>query len=609
VVARRKDGVSPAQARADLAQMQTHWQDFVPAGTAHIFQRDNPNPANQHLLRIDPLKADVVGNIHTALFMLQGAVGFVLLIACANLANLLLARAESRQREFAVRTALGAGRWRLFCQFVIEGLVLSVLAAAAGLALAWAGLRTLLRVSPDAIPRSAEVGLDWRVLLFTLCLTMITGFVFGLAPLANLGKRLMIALRDGTRSSGTRAQKVVRGALVVAEVTLAVVLVAGAGLLIRSLGNLMTVDAGFTRDQLVTFRLVLPALSYNAPQRVDFFGRLEDALTRLPGVSSVASMTGLPPRRAVDANDTDFEHIPNNPGPNAAPTGFPVENVDYWQTVSRQYLETMRIPVVRGRGFVPGDATGPPVALINEALAAHFFKDLDPLGARVRPPFPANLPWMTIVGIVKDVKQSGVDEPAGAEIYFLFEQAPRVTTFAPNDLNVVIRASRSIEELSPQILQTVRALDPGLPIVGLRTMDDVFGESVSRPRFLTMLLGIFGALALVLAAVGTYGVLSYLVSQRSQEIGIRMALGAARRDMLMLILRQGLILTGVGLALGVGGAIAAARLMRTLLFNVSPIDLPTLGAATVGMIVVALFACLIPALRATRVDPLTTLRQ
>ena len=609
MVARRKDGVSAAQARADLLQMQTHWQDFVPAGTAHIFQRDNPNPANQHLLRIDPLEADVIGNIHSALFMLQGAVGFVLLIACANLANLLLARAESRQREFAVRTALGAGRWRLFSQFVSEGLVLSVLAAAAGVALAWVGLRTLLRVSPDAIPRSAEIGLDWRVLLFTLGLTMITGFVFGLAPLANVGKRFLIALRDGTRSSGTRAQKVVRGALVVAEVTFAVVLVAGAGLLIRSLGNLMTVDAGFAREQLVTFRLVLPALSYNAPQRVDFFERLEAGLNRLPGVSSVASMTGLPPRRALDANDTDFEHIPNAPGPNAPPTGFPVENVDYWQTVSRQYIETMRIPVVRGRGFVPGDVTGPPVALVNEALAARFFKDLEALGARVRPPFPVNLPWMTIVGIVKDVKQGGVEEPAGPEIYFLFEQAPRVTTFAPNDLNVVIRTARPIEELSPQILQTVRALDPALPIVKLRTMDDVFGESVSRPRFLTMLLAIFGALALVLAAIGTYGVLSYLVSQRSQEIGIRMALGAARTDMLMLILRQGLMLAGVGLMLGVGGAIAAGRLMRTLLFNVSPIDPPTLGAAATGMIVVALLACLVPAWRATRVDPLTTLRQ
>ena len=606
VVARRKDGVSAAQARADLQQMQTHWQDFVPAGSGHVFLINNPNPANRHELRIDPLKADVIGDIRTALLILQGAVAFVLLIACANLANLLLARAESRQREFAVRTALGAGRRRLFSQFVTEGLVLSVLAAAAGVGLAWFGLRTLLRISPDAIPRSAEIGLDGRVLLFTFGLTIITGFIFGLAPLANLGKRLMVSLRDGTRTSGTRAQKTVRGTLVVAEVTLAVVLVAGAGLLIRSLGNLMTVDAGFKREQLVTFRLVLPGVTYSAPQRVEFFGRLEDALRRLPGVSSVASMNGLPPSRSVDANDTDFEHIPNNAAPEA---GLPIENVDYWQIVSQKYIETMGIPMVRGRSFEAGDATGPPVALVNEALVKHFFKDRDPIGAHVRPPFPADLPWMTIAGIVKDVKQRGVNEPVGTEIYFLFEQAPRVTTFAPNDLNVVLRTSRPIDELSPQILQTVRSLDSALPVVRLRTMDEVFGESVSRPRFLTMLLGIFGGLALVLAAVGTYGVLSYLVSQRSQEIGIRMALGADRTAMLVLVLRQGLILAGVGLVLGVAGAMAAGRLMRTLLFNVSPLDPMTLGIVTIVMTVVALFACLVPALRATRVDPLTTLRQ
>jgi predicted permease len=530
----------------------------------------------------------------------------VLLIACANLANLLLARAETRRREFAVRTALGAGRRRLFSQFVTEGLVLSAMAAAGGIGLAWFGLRTLLQISPDAIPRAAEIGLDWRVLLFTLGLTIVTGFVFGLAPLSNLGRRLMTALRDGTRTSGTRAQKAVRGALVVAEVTLAVVLVAGAGLLVRSLGNLMTVDAGFKREQLVTFRVVLPVLTYNPQQRVEFFGKLEDSLGRLPGVSDVSSMNGLPPRRAVDANDTDFEHIPNNAPPDA---GLPIENVDYWQFVTRRYLETMGIPIVKGRAFADGDVTGPPVALVNEALARYFFKDRDPIGAHVRPPFPADLPWMTIVGVVKDVKQRGVNEPVGTEIYFLFEQTPRATRFAPADLNVVLRTSRPVEELSAPILQTVRALDPGLPIVKLRTMDDVFGESVSRPRFLTLLLGIFGGLALVLAAVGTYGVLSYLVSQRSQEIGIRMALGADRTDMLVLILRQGLVLAGLGLALGVGGAIIAGRLMRTLLFNVSPLDPVTLGVVTIVMSLVALLACLVPALRATRVDPLTTLRQ
>jgi predicted permease len=269
----------------------------------------------------------------------------------------------------------------------------------------------------------------------------------------------------------------------------------------------------------------------------------------------------------------------------------------------------MGIPVIRGRGFEDGDAGGPPVALVNESLAKHFFNDRDPIGQRVRQPFPADLDWMTIVGVVKDVKQRGVNEPVGTEIYFLFEQSPRLRVFVPNDLNLVLRTNRTIEELSPLILQNVRALDAALPVVKLRTMDDVFGESVSRPRFMTMLLGIFGGLALVLAAVGTYGVLSYLVTQRSQEIGIRMALGADRTDMLVLILRQGLILASAGLLLGVAGAMAAGQLMRTLLFNVSPIDPMTLAVVTVVMAVVAVFACLVPALRATRVDPLTTLRQ
>jgi predicted permease len=262
VVARRKDNVSPQQARADITQMQTHWQDFVGTGTAvgHLFR---PNLPNGHVLRIDPLKADIVGSARTALLVLQGAVALVLLIACANLANLLLARAESRQREFAIRSALGAARKRLFSQFVTEGLVLSVLAAMGGVGLAWLALRGLLTVNPDAIPRSVEVGLDWRVLLFTLVITIATGFVFGLAPLSNLSKRLIATLRDGTRTTGGRMQKLVRGSLVIAEVTLAVVLVASAGLLVRSLSNLLTVDAGFNRSQLVTFGVVLPGATHN----------------------------------------------------------------------------------------------------------------------------------------------------------------------------------------------------------------------------------------------------------------------------------------------------------------------------------------------------------
>ncbi|TAK14310.1 MAG: FtsX-like permease family protein, partial [Acidobacteria bacterium] len=319
VVARRKDGVTPEAARSDLLQMQTHWADFAAAGAGHIFRYD-PKQPNNHTLRIDPLKADIVGGARTALLVLQGAVGFVLLIACANLANLLLARAESRQREFAVRTALGAARSRLFSQFVVEGLLLSLLAAVVGVGLAWLALRGLLNVNPDAIPRSAEISLDWKVLIFTLLLAVGTAFVFGLAPLFSIGRRLITTLRDGTRATGGRLQKLVRGSLVVAEVTLAVMLVAGAGLLVKSLSNLLHVDAGFNRSQLVTFGVVLPGATYNPQQRIDFMTRLEEGLGRLPGVTAVSSMSGLPPNRSVNANDTDFEHIPNVNGPSPDPS-------------------------------------------------------------------------------------------------------------------------------------------------------------------------------------------------------------------------------------------------------------------------------------------------
>ena len=436
VVARRKDGVTPAQARADLAQMQTHWADFAAARAGHIFRLD-PKQPNNHVLRIDPLKADIVGSAQTALLVLQGAVGFVLLIACANLANLLLARAESRQREFAVRTALGAARSRLFRQFVTEGLLLSLISAVVGVGLAWLALRGLLNINPDAIPRSAEVSLDWKVLVFTLVLAVGTALVFGLAPLFGIDRRLINNLRDGTRATGGRVQKAVRGSLVIAEVTLAVMLVAGAGLLVKSLSNLLNVDAGFNRSQLVTFGVVLPGATYNPQQRVDFVTRLEQRMAGLPGVTAVSAMSGLPPNRQVNANDTDFEHLPDVP--NQDPS-IPSQNTDYWQQVTVKYTQTMGIPVVQGRGFETGDVTGPPVVLVNEALVKRFFTAMqrEPIGAKLKRGFGAQAPWYTIVGVLKDVKQGGVAQPTGTEVYFLADQLPRVSGGAPGAMNMVL---------------------------------------------------------------------------------------------------------------------------------------------------------------------------
>lgn len=604
LVGRLKDDATIDQAKADTGRLVAQWRTMVPQG--HV-----PSVPN-HQLRLDPLKDDIVGSIQTALLVLQAAVVFVLFIACANLANLLLARAESRQREFAVRSALGAGRARLLRQFVTEGLLLTSVASIVGVGLAWAGLKLMLSVNPDAIPRSASVGLDTNVLLFTLATAALTGVIFGLAPLLHLSSRLSISLRDGSRGttvSGVR--KALRGALVVSQVTLAVMLVVGAALLVRSFVNLTRVDTGFDRAQLLTFGLVLPTTNYTPERRVAFYADLETRLRAIPGVQSVGGMTGLPPNRSVNANDTDFEHITPPPmGGNGAQAAslLPAENVDYYQTVTPGYIETMGIPIVKGRAFEPSDIGGGPVALINETLARRFYTDRDPIGQRLKPGFSTALPWFTVVGVVKDVKQGGVDQDTGTELYALANQLPRFTGFAPANMNLVLRSTLPLDSVASQIRESVRALDATLPIVRLQTMDDVFGTAMARPRFLTVLLGVFAALALVLAAVGTYGILSYLVTQRQQEIGIRMALGAARGGVLWLVLRQGLWLAGLGLVAGLAGALAGAKYLQTLLFGVSPTDPATLSLVSCVILGTAFLACLIPALRATRVDPLVVLR-
>jgi predicted permease len=601
LVGRLKPGVTPGQATADMDRLLKTWSTFA-LGPGHA-----PNPTT-HRLRIDSLEQDIVGNVKTALFVLQGAVAFVLLIACVNLANLLLARAETRQREFAVRAALGAGRLRLFRQFMTEGLLLTTIATLAGIGVADAGLVTLLRMSAGAIPRAAEIGLDWHVLAFTLGLATLSSVGLGLVPLLHLDLRLAASLRSGARETGGAARRRVRGALVVAEVMLAVMLVVGAGLLVRSLINLTNVDAGFNRSRLVTFGLVpsVPSGQSAAGQRVDVFNRVITALASVPGVQHAAGMSGLPPNRPVSANDTFFEFIPNDP---VLARAYPQQSVDYWQLVSPDYTDTLGIPVIKGRAFQPSDVTGPPVALVNEALVRHFFKDRDPIGQRVKPAVSQNAPWFTIVGVLKDLKQHGVDAPAGTELTLLNDQLPRTLDYAAFGMNVVLRTSLPIETLAGSIQRVVSSTDPSLPIVKLQTMDDAFGAAVSRPRFLTWLLGIFAALALVLAAVGTYGVLSYVVIQRRQEIGIRMALGADRSSVLGLVLRQGLMLSCIGLGGGVAGALAMGRVLRSLLFEVQPTDPATLVGVVVLIALVAVAACILPAWRAAGVDPLAVLRQ
>jgi putative ABC transport system permease protein len=605
LIGRLKDDVSPQQAAADLDRMIDQW--FALSGNKHSPAKPSGN-GKGHLLQMSPLKSDMVSGIGTALWVLQGAVGFVLLIACANLANLTLARAESRQREFAIRSALGAGRWRLLRQFMTEGVLLAIVGGALGAALGFAGLRAMLAANPDSIPRALEIALDAKVLVFTFAISIVTGLAFGMSPLLHLSEQVVsISLKEGgQRATAGGARTRIRSGLVMAEVALAVVLVVGAGLLLRSFQKLMTVDPGFNRERMLTFGVVLPGAAYPKPElRVAFFDQLSDRLRQLPGVSGVARMTGLPPNRNVNANDTDFEGY--TPGPDE-----PAENVDYYQTVSKDYLQTMGIPVVKGRGFEPADVSGAPVLVVNETLEKTFFtfRKIEAVGQRVNiftgqgktTPF-------TIVGVVRDVKQGGMAKKTGTELYFLNEQQPRTQGFASGNMNVVVRSSLPEATLAQEIQKAVRAQDATLPIVKLRSMDQVFSDSAARPRFLAELLGIFAALALALAAIGTYGILSYSVTERTKEIGIHMALGATRGSVLGMVLGQGMRLTIVGLVAGLIASFGLTRLLQAQLFNIKPTDPATLTAVAVFIAVVAFVACYVPAQRATRVDPMVTLRQ
>ena len=598
VVGRLAPGMGMPQAKSEIEMMLKTWGTI--AANTHV-----PNDST-HRMNVAALRDDVVGNVKKALWVLQGAVLLVLLIACANVANLLLARAESRHKEFAVRTALGAGRGRILRQFMAEGVVLSVIGGALGLAIAFWGLKLLLAANPQSIPRSADITLDPMVLAFTFVVAVATGLVFGLAPLLHIRDDAVTqAIKEGGLRTTTNAgRNRVRRGLVVAEMALAVMLVIGAGLLIRSFNYLTSVDAGFTAKDRVTFGLVLPAAAYpDSQRRVQVHAELKRKLEAIPGVQRAAAMQGLPPFRQLNANDTDFEHYTFTPG-----SDDPIENVDYYQSVTTDYFDAMGIAVKDGRVFNEGDVTGAPVVVVNEALAKRFFKDGNPLGKRVNPSFGPNPVWFTIVGVVKDVKQGGLENPAGTELYFLYDQLPRIRGFSPTQMNVVIKSTRPLGALAPSIRRAVREIDPGLPVIQLRSFEDVVGDSVTRQRFLSLLLGIFALVALTLAAIGTYGILSYMVTERQREIGIRMALGAGNGQVVGLIMRQGLGIAFTGIVIGVAGAYALSSATATLLYGVSPSDPATYGAVAAVLAVVAIAACVVPTRRATRVDPLEAIR-
>jgi predicted permease len=596
LIGRLRPGVSLAQARVELNSLLASWKQA--AGGEHAPTTDN------HRLRYDDLLGQVVGDVRRALWVLQAAVLCVLLIACANLANLLLARGETRQREFAVRAALGAGRGHLMRQFAIEGVVIAVLGGIVGTLAAWLVLRGLPAAGLEALPRATDVALDGPVLAFTLALALVTGVLFGLAPILHAGDAsLGVALKEGgSRTSTARGR--VRRLLVMAEIAAAVVLVVSATLLLRTFWNLMQVDAGFPRERLLTFGLVLPDAVYEEGSRKSaFFAGLLQRLEAAAGVERAAAVRGLPPLREVDANDTEFEGIRQGPG-------TPPQNVDYYQAVTTGYFDTMKIPIVEGRRFLESDANPTaPVALVNQTLARRFWPGQSAIGRRLRPGFGDRIPWFTVVGVVADVKQGGVAEPVGTELYFSFEQAGVLGPFVPSNMNVVVRTALPISTVAGIVRREVANLDATLPVVNLRTMELVFEETLSRPRLLARLLGAFAGLALLLAVVGTYGVLAYTVAERRREIGVRMALGADRSRVLGMVLGEGMVLAGVGLVAGIAGALMATRVMTTLLYGVKPTDPLTLAGVSMLVLLVALAACYVPARRASAVDPMLVLRE
>jgi predicted permease len=596
LIGRLRDGITAQAARTELDALIQNWGERVGVRN-HVFAPVSKDFG--HILQMKPLEDEILGDAGRSIWVLQAAVVFVLLIACANLASLLLARAETRHREFAVRTALGASRGRLLRQFMTEGVLLSIAGGALGLWLAGVGVQALVRAYPNSLPRTSEVTVDPFVLIFTLGVSTATGVLFGLAPIMHTRvKGLMTALKEGGAKGATAARHYLRRGLVMAEVALAVVLVISAGLLVRTVYNLTNVDAGFDRSRLVTFSMTLPRANYPEPSaRVRMFQSLLDKLRALPGVQAATAMSGLPPNRPVNANSTDIDNYTPPPGSTAI--------VDYYQVVMSDYFETMGIPIVQGRSFLPTDAgsTGM-VAVVNEALVNTFFKGLNPIGQRLRPCCGGFLPWSTVIGVARDVKQGGVDRQAGSELYFFADQTAR----APETMNVVLRTTVPPPALSRTIENVVREADRTIPIVRLRNMDGVFAESIRRPRLLAQLIGAFAGLALLLAAIGTYGVLSYMVTERRREIGIRLALGADRSRVLAHVMKQGLLLTTVGIAAGLAGAFGLNRVIASLLFGVQPTDRPTLVAVIATIALVATVACWLPAWRASRLNPNVVLR-
>ena len=586
VVGRLQPGVTLAQAQSEMktigSRLEQQYHDF------------NANWG----VNVVPLRTQLTGEIRLALFVLLGAVGFVLLIACANVANLLLARAAVRQKEIAIRTALGARRWRVVRQLLTEAVPLAALGGAIGLLLAWWGTSLLVSLSPAELIDLSQVKINLKVLLFTIGVSLLTGIIFSLAPAFETTRlNLNESLKEGVKGSGGGGgNHRLRSVFVIAEVALALVLLVGAGLLIRSFARLQSVDPGFNARNVLTMRVALPGRKYDQDAKViGFFQQATQRLRALPGVEDAGAISFLP--FAGPFAGTSFE-IEGQPKPLAGQepgTGVCVTDASFFRV--------MQIPLKRGRLFTDQEASEMRhVVVVNEALARKYFPNEDPLGKRITIDMKDNNVPTEIIGVVGDVRHMKLDEEVEPMSYW---PQPELTY---SFMTLVIRTRGDATKVAAGARGVIQILDSEQPVADVRTMDSLLANSIARARFSALLLAVFASVALVLAAIGIYGVISYVVAQRGHEIGLRMALGAQARDVVTLVLRNGMMLAGLGVAIGLAGAFALTRVMTTLLFGVTPTDAITFATVSALLLIVAFIACYIPARRATKVDPLVALR-
>jgi predicted permease len=601
-IGRLKPGLTVAQAQARLTAMAAQLRRDFPG--------DYP-PQTQWTIEIQPLQETLVGNVRPMLLVLLGAVILIVFIVSLNIANLLLARASTRQHEIAVRLALGAGRGRLIRQMLTESMLLSLVGGAAGVTTAGATLGVILRFVPPNIPRLNEVRIDWVVLAFALLMSILTGLLFGLAPALHSAKAaLSSAIREGGRGAGysTKTSRM-RDVLIVAELAFAVILMVGAGLLLRTLRDLLQENPGFNPTQVVTANIQLPnpnereADPYrDVPHRATFNRELLRRMKAIPGVERAAVTSALPstntnPNAVGGIADEGFA-IEDRPDESAQ--GLRAERI----RISPDYFQVLQTSLTRGRAFTEGDEDGKPlVAIIDESTARKYWPTRDPLGRRVRFRRDPTKPWTTIVGIVKDIKSDGLDIDGVPHIY--------VPTYQDSNkrLSVVLRTSLSATALEPQIRREIQSIDPSLPVFGVASMNDVLERSLASRRFSADLVGGFAALAVLLASIGIYGLLAYMVGQRSREIGIRMALGARREDIQRMFLRKGIALAGVGVVVGLVFSASSASVMASLLYGVRPHDGVVFLIVPLLLFAVAVLASYLPARRAAKVDPLSAFRE